>query len=209
MRLIGAGFGRTGSLSTKAALERLGFGPCHHMVELLLEDRTVADFARAGRGERVDWTQALADYEACVDWPACAFWEELAETFPAAKILLTVRDPELWYDSVENTIWPVYQAAARGESPLSPEQVEVITNIVWGERGTFRGRFEDKAWVLEMFAAHNAAVQAAFGPERLLVHDVKEGWAPLCAFLDVPVPDEPFPRLNDRDAFPALFEARK
>lgn len=205
MRVIGAGFGRTGTRSTQAALVRLGLGPCHHMFELIMEDRTVDAFAAAGRGETVDWRAAMDGYGSCIDWPACNFHAELAEAFPDAKILLSVRDPERWYDSVASTIHRAWLGSKDGDGPITGAKLDVIRDVVWGERGTFQGRFEDREWVLSMLAERTAAVQAAYPADRLLTFDASEGWEPLCAFLDVPVPDEPFPRLNDREQFAEVF----
>lgn len=208
MRIIGAGLGRTGSLSTKAALERLGAGPCHHMLELLAEHKTVDSFAAAARGEHVDWPTALAGYEATVDWPACAFHEQLAADFPDAKILLTVRDPDDWYESVRSTIYQAWLESRDGTGPVTGATLDVLRDVVWGERGTFRNRFHDRDWVLQMLADRTAAVQAAYPPERLLVHDVTDGWEPLCEFLGVEVLDEPYPKLNERAVFAAMVADR-
>ena len=126
MKIIGAGVGRTGTLSTKAALEQLGYGPCHHMVELLVEDRTVDEFAAAARGERVDWTTVLDGYGSSVDWPACDFHAQLAEDFPEAKLLLNVRDPEKWYESVGATIHQTWLACKDGDGPIQGAKLEVL-----------------------------------------------------------------------------------
>jgi hypothetical protein len=204
VKVIGAGFGRNGTLSTKHALEHLGFGPCHHMVELLVEGRTIDAFHAAGRGERPDWKAALAGYESCVDWPACNFHAQIAEDFPDAKVLLNVRDPEGWYRSVETTIYLIWKACENGDGPIQGRNFEVIRDIVWGERGTFRDRFEDKDWVLSMYEEWTASVLAAYPADRVLRFEVKQGWEPLCDFLGVPVPDEPFPNVNDKAQFAEL-----
>ena len=206
MKIIGAGVGRTGTLSTKAALEQLGYGPCHHMVELLVEDRTVDEFAAAARGERVDWTAVLDGYGSSVDWPACDFHAQLAEDFPEAKILLNVRDPEKWYESVGATIHQTWLACKDGDGPIQGAKLEVLRDTIFGERGTFAGRYEDRDFILKTFEERNAAIEAAYPADRLLVFDVTQGWEPLCGFLEEPVPDEPFPRLNDRSQFARLKE---
>jgi hypothetical protein len=158
-------------------------------------------------GEPVDWEAVLGEYEAAVDWPACTFYDKLLERNPDAKVILSVRDPGSWYESVRNTIYalsvvvprhPLYRIGytlvglfvfrGSGNANLADE-------IIW--QGTFDGRFEEKAYATEVFERHNAEVRQRVPADRLLVYDVKEGWGPLCDFLGVEEPDEPFPRTND------------
>lgn len=207
MKIVGAGFGRTGTSSLKAALEILGFGPCYHMTEVFAHPEHAPLWEAAGRGEAVNWDGLLGDYEAAVDWPACTFYRELMEEYPEAKVLLSVRDPEKWYESTRNTIYELSQAADR--SPISRFVYGAMTFVIFGGfmrggmieeiiwRGTFDGRFEDKPYAMEVFERHNEEVKRRVPPERLLIYEVKEGWGPLCEFLGVEIPDEPFPHLND------------
>jgi hypothetical protein len=208
MRVIGAGFGRTGTTSLKAALEKLGFGPSYTLGEVFRNPEHVHVWEAAdAAAEEVDWEGFLAGYEVAVDWPACSFYEELMEAFPEAPVILTVRDPAAWYESTRSTIHglrrltrgplPVRAAFALAE-PFAPGLVGTVRlaeSIVW--EGTFEGRFEDRDYAMELFERHNEAVRRRVAQERLLVFDVGEGWAPLCEFLGVGVPDEPFPRLNE------------
>ena len=207
MKIIGAGFGRTGTMSLKVALEELGFGPCYHMTEVFAHPEHTGFWISAWRGEPADWNGILGGYEAAVDWPACTFYEELMERHPDAKVILSVRDPERWYESVRNTIYelsvviprhPIYRIGyklvnffvLRGSG-----NVDLAGEIIW--QGTFDGRFEDKTHAIEVFEHHNAEVQRRVPENRLLVYDVKAGWGPLCEFLGVEEPDEPFPHTND------------
>jgi hypothetical protein len=206
MRVIGAGFGRTGTMTLKAALEELGAGPCYHMVEVLWGDTSrLPLWQAAARGEEVDWKRVFEGFRATVDWPGCTFWEPLMEVFPEAKVLLTVRDPEAWYESARNTIYASLIAGQKGElkegneEPPSPEAFAMIATLIW--QGTFHSKFEDKAYAIEQFNEHNEAVKAKVPAERLVVHEVKEGWAPLARMLGVPEPQNEFPRLNDKVAF--------
>lgn len=205
MKLIGAGYGRMGTMSLKAALELVGHGPCFHMVDLLRDPSLLPPWARAAAGERVDWAEALDGWESSVDWPGCTFWEQHYETFPDAKVLLNVRDPDAWYRSCLTTIYEAKEMAARGElagnteRAPSGEVMAMINDIIWN--GTFHGRFLDKEYALSVLDAHVAEVREKVPADRLLVFDVKQGWGPLCDFLEVPVPDEPFPHLNDTAAF--------
>ena len=117
MKVIGAGFGRTGTMSLKVALEKLGFGPCYHMTEVFAHPEHTHFWLSAWRGEPADWEGVLGDYEATVDWPACTFYEELMERYPGAKVLLSVRDPDRWYESTRSTIYELSKITARSPYP--------------------------------------------------------------------------------------------
>lgn len=147
-----------------------------------------------------------------MDWPGCSFYQELMQAYPDAKVLLSVRDPEKWYESVRSTIYPASRRAPGSLKAMMRFLVmwvflprirrarRMIDTIIW--QGTFDGRFEDKAHALAVFNQHNEEVKQRVSPEKLLVYDVKEGWEPLCIFLGVEVPqDKPFSHLNDRDSF--------
>ncbi|HEY3506787.1 MAG TPA: sulfotransferase [Actinocatenispora sp.] len=201
MKVIGAGFGRTGTASLKAALERLGVGPCFHMSEVFEHPDRIAYFRAAARGEAVDWDAAFAGYASTVDWPGAAFWRELAKAYPDAKVLLSVRDPARWHASVRDTILPSGDGPA-GLAQEMPELVEpmaMMQDVIW--QGTFDGRAADEAYATRVFTEHNAEVRRDVPAGRLLEYQVSEGWGPLCAFLGVDVPDEPFPHLNDTATF--------
>jgi sulfotransferase family protein len=220
LEVIGAGFGRTGTNSLKLALERLGFNRCGHMIDVIEHPERFALWQEALRrthaGGPVDWDALFAGYKATVDWPSVSFWRELAAFYPEAKVILSVRDPDHWYDSVRETIWPRSSAEGAGEpgADMPPEYVDLhrrvvdlLEPIIW--QGTFGGRFRDRAAAIDVFQRHNAAVRAEIPPDRLLVFEAKQGWEPLCRFLDMPVPDEPFPHVNDRDTFKARREGRR
>ena len=201
--------GSTGTASLKDALEELGFGPCYHMFEVFTNPGH-ADFWRAAwQGEPADWEGVLGPYEATVDWPACSFYEELMQRNPDAKVLLSVRDPERWYESARQTIYRIGKIATG--SPFSRLGFALLSRLVFGRfktgqgpmaeeiiwQGTFGGRFEDKDHAKEVFNRHTEEVRRRVPKERLLVYEVKQGWGPLCEFLGVEVPDKPFPHLND------------
>ncbi|MFD5089257.1 sulfotransferase family protein [Amycolatopsis thailandensis] len=210
MKVIGAGFGRTGTASLAEALERLGFGPCHHMFDVVGEPWRMRDWITAAEGGDVDWDAVFRGYESTIDWPSAAFWAELAAHFPAAKVILTVRDPEKWYDSASNTI---FKNALRRRGPVGRAGLAVLrrfsppfatflrmTDAAILSR-VFDGRLADRAHAVATFTRHVEDVKSRVEADRLLVFDVAEGWEPLCAFLGVPVPDSPFPRGNDTAAF--------
>lgn len=193
MKVIGAGFGRTGTFSLKLALEELGLGPCHHMFELFGNPERASLWEAAFRGEQVDWSALLEGFESTTDWPACTFYAQLMEAYPQAKVVLTVRDPEEWYRSVRSTIY----GPSRDETPPPDEEPvqRMIRNVLW--EGTFGGEVEDKLRALAVYQRHIEEVRDTVPADRLLVFDVREGWEPLCRFLEVEVPDgKPFPHVN-------------
>jgi hypothetical protein len=206
LAVIGAGFGRTGTLSLKGALEQLGFGPCYHMTEVFAHPEHVPRWRDAAEGRPVDWDAVFAGYRATVDWPACAFWRALVARWPDAKVILTVRDPARWYESVSKTIAVAMQRELPPEAPESARaHMAMVRRLVL--EATFDGRFEDRGHALAVYEAHNEAVRRALPGERLLVYEVSEGWEPLCRFLGRPVPEAPFPKVNSTDEFRARFLA--
>lgn len=194
VRVVGAGLGRTGTTSLKAALETLLGAPCHHMLEVFTHPEQVPGRHAAARGEAVDWEALLVGYAAVVDWPAAAFWPELTEAFPDAVVVLSTRDVGAWYESASSTIFPNL-----GPEPPDESMAEWHAMV----REVFARRFtvdlDDEAAAAAAFEAHYAAVRAAVPTERLIEWTATDGWGPLCTALDLPVPDEPFPRLNTRD----------
>ncbi len=212
LRVIGAGFGRTGTLSLKEALNQLGFGPCYHMTEVFSHPEHIELWEAAAKGEPINWDDIFAEYHATVDWPSCDFYKELMAAYPKAKVLLTVRDPERWYESVQSTIYSIGRRSRRSPSalvmslavrkfvPNMRKRLRMLNILIW--KGTFKGKFEDKDFAIAVFLQHIEEVKQCVPPEKLLLYNVKEGWEPLCAFLGVAVPQgEPFPHLNDRESF--------
>lgn len=206
IKVIGAGFGRTGTMSLKVALEELGFGKCYHMTEAMGRLPHLKLWHKASLGHPVDWDDIFPGYQSAIDWPACAFYKELMEQYPEAKVVLTIRDPERWYDSARSTIYAANRAFPSWGRlfPRMWYDHDMSCNVIWN--GTFQGRFEDKAYAVARFREHVAEVQRVVAPDRLLVFDVKEGWERLCPFLGVPIPQgKPFPHLNDQAEFRALI----
>ena len=207
MKLIGAGMPRTGTLTQKMALEMLGLGPCYHMVNVLGDLEQARYWDRALDGE-APWKEVFDGYNSTVDWPGGYFYRELMDFYPEAKVLLSVRDPESWERSMRQTVW----AVRHGESLirlLSSAQAHVnppwqgflnmIDRLVWG--ATFGAGHEAPEQMIEKMLRHNEQVERDVPAERLLVWRVEEGWQPLCEFLEVPVPDAPFPHINDTTEF--------
>jgi Sulfotransferase domain len=217
LEVIGAGFGRTGTMSLKVALETLGFGPCYHMTEVFANPEHVELWEAAARGEPVDWEELFRGYRATVDWPGAAFYEELMERYPDAKVILTVRDPERWYESARSTIFNIQGVTSSPIFTLTARFVPRMRRMRRAARmagdltrqSVFGGKLEDRRRALEAFVQWNENVTERVPAEKLLVYEVKEGWVPLCDFLGVEAPvDEPFPHLNDADSFRKMIRRR-
>lgn len=201
--VIGAGFGRTGTASMKAALDHLGFGPCYHMTEIIADPSRSEAWSRAAAGAATNWDSILAGYRSTVDWPGAAFWRALTETYPRAKVILTVRDPQRWYDSTYNTIYQ-FSLDAGAAAPEAAPLREMARTLIWD--GTFGGRFADRDHAIAVFERHNDEVRHAVPADRLLEYRPGDGWAPLCEFLGAEQPDEQFPHVNDSASMAALIE---
>ncbi|MEH6639499.1 MAG: sulfotransferase family protein [Porticoccaceae bacterium] len=200
LSLIGAGFGRTGTVSLRAALEQLGHGPVYHMMEVFKYPEHGPLWVEALEDSKV-LEQLLDGYQAAIDWPACHFWEPLLAANPQAKVILTVRDSESWYTSIHNTL---YQMLLHIPATLPDQQISMGRRIIWEE--TFAGELGDKDRAISVYEKHNARVVANVLPEQLLVYQVSEGWAPLCDFLGCEVPAETFPKSNTTEEFLAQFQ---
>lgn len=199
LEVIGAGFGRTGTLSLKLALERLGFDKCYHMQEVFMHPDHIPMWADAHHGKSIDWERLYEGYRATVDWPSCNLWKEHAALYPKAKVILSTRDPDSWYDSVMNTIYRSSTGMRTSADPMMKAAGDWVFDIIWN--GVFDGRIEDRAHAISVYNAHVARVKATLPSSRLLVFEAKQGWEPLCKFLGVAVPDEPYPRVNTTEDF--------
>ena len=199
LKVIGAGFGRTGTSSLKLALEKLGFGKCFHMSELMKNSHSIDLWMDVLDG-RADWDAIFDGYQSAVDWPSSAFYKEQMAAYPNAKVILTVRNPESWYRSVNETIYPVSHVFAPKWLPWLPARLRKIRRLIFTAiwNGPFRGEFENQSSAIDVFNAHIESVKREVPADSLLVFDVRDGWAPLCKFLGVDaIPDEPFPRVNE------------
>jgi hypothetical protein len=212
LKVIGAGFGRTGTLSLKLALEELGFGPCYHMIEVNAHPEHDAMWLALARGETSDWRPMLQGYASTVDWPTTYIWKELAAANPQAKIVLTVRDPEAWYESAAATIFArmlEFEALRSDPGAVDPARrrhMDMINTLI--VENTFGGSLA-KEHAIAVFNAHNEEVRRLVPPARLLVYESGEGWEKLCAFLGVPVPAAPYPKVNSTDDFVSRFPGSK
>lgn len=198
MKLINLGFGRTGTTSLKAALERIGYAPCFHTTDLLTSTDNLDVWEAAGRGETTNWQVFFKDY-AVADWPAALHWRDILAAHPTAKVMISVRDPDAWHGSMMATL------AKLDAIHLPIPRLKRAKAFMYRTLDTmFDGRLDDRAYATQVFKQHIADVQATVPTDNLLVYQVTEGWEPLCTFLGVDVPDEPFPRDNRRENFRAL-----
>ena len=196
LSVIGSGFGRTGTMSLKLALEQLGFGPCYHMVEVFKNPAAPDWWTEAASDlPNANWARIFEGYNATVDWPNASFYKQLADAYPAAKVIHTERDAEDWFDSTQATIF----AEREGMNPQAPFP-RMIGKVIFE---MFDGRMHDRDHVIAVYKAHNAKVRQTIPPERLLVYHVSDGWQPLCDFLGVPVPEGATPKVNSREEFGA------
>lgn len=199
MKVIGSGFGRTGTLSLKAALEILGFAPCYHMQEVIKRPSHIKKWQQIAHGHSIPWHSIFHNFQATVDYPASIFYRELLDAYPEAKVVHTVRNPERWYNSTKETIFRSMDGlpgwAARLVWPLG-QFIDMQEQLIW--QGVFNGRFPNRPYAIQRFHDYTEAVKQHVPPEKLLIFQVKEGWEPLCKFLEVPVPNVPFPHINDR-----------
>jgi len=196
LQVIGAGYGRTGTVSLKLALEMLGFGPCHHMTEVFAHPQQVPLWDRVAMGETMDWDNIFSSYRSSCDWPSCTFYKELAGRYPDAKVILTLRNPKSWYKSVSATIMGAMRKPKPGQTHVLPG---IFAPLLIGEK-TFGDDFSE-AHMTEVFERHNEEVRRTIPADRLLVFEAKDGWAPLCEFLGAKVPDAPYPKTNSTDEF--------
>jgi hypothetical protein len=199
LKVIGAGLGRTGTLSLKFALEHIGFGPCYHMVEFFAHLPQHLPLWLDAVDGKPDWPAIFAGYASSVDYPGCTYWRELVAQWPEAKVILTVRDPDSWFESASTTVLSDRSRTVLANSPAK----RFFDAVVHGDFGERSG---DRAFMTDYFHRWNDAVIAEVPADKLLVFQAKDGWGPLCEFLGVPVPSEPYPRVNSREDMRTLSE---
>ncbi len=196
--LVGTGFGRTGTHSMMLALDMLGLGPCHHMRVLLADPDQQARWDSFAHGAIPDWDKAFAGFRSAVDWPSAFYWHDLIDHYPDAKVLLTLRSAESWWDSYSQTIL-THLVRERGTGSW-------IDTVLAGQ--VMAGQPDNRDVAIAAFNANTAAVRAAVPNSRLIVHEVGDGWGPLCEGLGLAIPTEEYPRSNSTAEFLARHAAR-
>ena len=206
LKVIGAGLGRTGTLSLKVALEKLLGGPCYHMTELFqhLEAHTPLWHA-AARGEPVDWNQVFNHYVAAVDEPTSMMWESITAYYPDALVILSVRDADSWWETARETILEVKINPDPEMTSARKQWLEMILDVY---QRIYPDGFTDEETTKAAYLAHNESVRSGIPADRLLVWQASDGWAPVCKALDLPVPDEPFPHMNTTEEFKARLASQ-
>jgi len=198
LQIIGSGFGRTGTMSTKIALEQLGFGPCHHMTEVMANPDQPPHWDALAEGREVDWADVFAGYSSQVDFPGAAVWHQLSIAFPDAKVIHTERPEEEWWASYSKTIGKFF--ALRETMPLPPPIAAIFETM---DKLLIKDVFGglDRESSIEAYRRNNAKVREVIPADRLLVFTPADGWEPLCRFLGVATPAGDFPRTHARDEF--------
>jgi hypothetical protein len=200
LRVVGAGVGRTGTTSLQLALQQLLGAPCYHMVEVFPRPGHVEAWHQAAKGNLPDWDALLAGFDAAVDWPASGFWRELTAAYPAAVVVLSVREsPEVWWKSASRTILHVAERPA----PPAPDMEAWFAMYLDFLAARFTDRWRDPDAAMTAYTAHNEAVRAEVPAGRLVEWEPGDGWDPICAALGLPVPTDPFPHLNTTPEFRA------
>jgi hypothetical protein len=198
LQVIGAGMGRTGTLSLKMALEQLGLGPCYHMEEVFAHPEHRELWVQAGQG-KPNWDSVFEGYQSTVDFPSTTHWRELIDYYPAAKVILSVRDAQQWFESTQASIFrPDLISAFKNSPGLEFAELNIYT--------MFDGNMHERDHLIEVFNRHIEAVKNAVPAERLLVFQASQGWQPLCEFLQVPVPATAYPRSNAVAATSAFLD---
>ncbi len=194
LRVVGAGFGRTGTTSIKLALEQLGLGPTHHMFEAFERPEDFPSWAAAVRGEPWDRDAVLQGFRSTLDFPSCVVWEELWRANPGSTVLLTTRSSASWWRSFDATIARGLRTAPEEGTAHGPLFAAISQRV-------FDGRSEDRQVAIAALEAHQRHVRDTVPADQLLVHEVGDGWGPLCEHFGLPAPDEPFPSVNSTEDF--------
>ncbi len=199
LKVIGSGFGRTGTMSMKMALEVLGLGPCHHMIEVMENPEQLAHWKAIAAGEPIDWADVFKGYTSQVDWPGAHIWHETSIAFPDAKVIHTERPEDAWWDSFNGTIGKFF--ATYSDLELPPHITDIFNTMNdWLIKGTFED-FTDRDSAIAAYRLNNQKVRDTIPADRLLVLNVADGWDPLCRFLEVPVPSTAFPHRHPKEEF--------
>jgi hypothetical protein len=201
LQIIGSGLSRTGTAAMREALTQLGYN-VHHMIVMMRDPSADTDvFVEAWEGKEVDWNRAYGNFDAVLDWPSAAFYKELLETYPDAKVIHTTRDPESWHTSIKKTVYPVVKWA--DDPSMSPHVIktqQMVRTVVWD--GEMQGKTDDREFSIQMFRDREDEVRRTVPADKLLIFETGvDGWEKLCKFLGKPVPNTPWPHSNSTEEF--------
>ncbi len=210
LKVIGTGLGRTGTYSLKLALEILGYGKCYHMIELYQNPEGVIYFNDAEKGKAVNWNELFDGYNSAVDYPVARYYKQITKFYPEAKVIHTLRDPDSWFESAAATIF-------RASNPFSLKILKLAVHLPFSSNARkripvllynkklakleFGNNLKNKEKVLKRYNDHYKEVLRVVPKDKLLLFEASSGWDPLCRFLNVPVPEVPYPRSNSREEF--------
>ena len=150
------------------------------------------------KGATPDWDQAFSGFQSAVDWPSTYYWQDIARHYPDAKVLLTLRSAESWWASYSNTVLN-HITSLKGSGSW-------VDNMI--TQAIMQGHPDDRDTAIAAFNANNAQVRALVPRERLVVHELGDGWGPLCDAFGLPTPAEPYPVTNSTADFQAFHAAR-
>ena len=211
IKIIGAGFPRTGTNTLRESLELLGFRKTYHMKQLLVHPENLHYWSTLKATGTTNWEALYDGYEATVDFPCYPWYKQHMKQYPDAKVILSTRPFEKWYTSFYSTIWqsqnpPESERIAMGERIASSPRLQSVMQVMGLAKQTineehFQGKFLDKEFMEKIFNDHNEEVKNYVPANKLLIYDVCEGWEPLCNFLNVNVPTEALPHTNKKEDF--------
>lgn len=215
IKIIGAGFPRTGTSTLKECLQILGYTKTYHMKELLVNPDDLHFWTTLKETGTTDWDNLYDGFAATVDFPGYPWYKQHMKQYPDAKVILTVRPFAKWYTSVNSTIKNAgpqtvsQKIMAMAKLAVSSRFRKVIKCVKFAKQTIFaqelQGKFEDKVAAEKIFDQHIADVKAYVPADKLLVWDVSEGWGPLCKFLNLAIPNEPFPHANKKENFKEML----
>ena len=206
LKVIGANFGRTATMSLKQGLEILGFEKCYHMSEVVVHPEHTDLWLDAWRGIDI-WKTLFTGYKAAVDWPAAAFWPELMHVYPEAKIVLSIRDAEEWYESARNTIFRSMDSSLPPQDESLRNRIEMLKEIIVD--GTFDGDLKDRGRCIKIYKENIERCRSEVPSYRLIEFDASLGWEPLCRGLGCRIPQQPYPHVNKASEFAHRWRNQK
>tara|TARA_B100001173_G_scaffold309456_1_gene321842 strand:- start:1200 stop:1925 length:726 start_codon:yes stop_codon:yes gene_type:complete len=202
MKVICAGWGRTGTRSLKYALEHINGEPSYHMQNILLNKKDAKKWHDLifNNKNNYNWDNIYKGYGACLDFPSCNYYKELMDFYPDAKVILNLRDDESWVKSwnvLNNQILKSFTFRFIAKLPYTSFKLhkDIHNEMILGSRGAFQGAKTDKE-KMQKFNDWNQSVIDYVPKDRLLIYKASEGWEPICKFLNVNIPDIPFPYKN-------------
>ncbi|QMW26966.1 hypothetical protein G4B84_002255 [Aspergillus flavus NRRL3357] len=225
MRLIVASCSRTGTLGLHAGLEMLGYTP-YHMIDVMFKGRSphmkvfteaiIANHNQLSgikRYETPDLERWVGNYDCLMEIPSYIGSRAMRGYIedPDVKFIVTERSPEKWVRSIDNTIGEAVKAAhkfplnilKRFDSELG-HFLHLATVMYWAYAdGANPGDADSEAALYQNYVEYIRTMKGTLPKDRLLVVKLEEGlgWEQICPFLDLPIPEEKYPRGNEPDKF--------